>query len=282
MKVAYFGPENWQLELIGALNYLGWKACINRIDGDADIVLNMSVSYMDQTMSAYKGTNRDKPLIVYNWDTYLWQFENARQGEYNWDKYALMLALAREIWCPSQCTVARQQEIYKQDGVVVKTFTPLHHLQDLTLSDKRFIFHAMRDYPLPELGWLEQACKELDIVLIRSNNSLPLSEYLSNLSACSLVVSHYSEASTGGLSAQEAAYLGKPVLLSDSFYNGGQEYLGDYATYFKAGDYNDFKKKLEKLWNKRKTQKPFQPITVTQMAREVDRRLRSILQPAGK
>lgn len=275
MKLAYFGPENWQLELLGALNYLGWKICVNRIDGDADVVLNMSVSYLDHTMTAYKGSLRNKPLIVYNWDTYLWQFNG--KSDYNWDKFALMLAMAREIWCPSQCTVARMQEIFKQDGVVVKTFTPLHHIDGLDVTDRGFVFHAMRDYPVPELPWLEDACKELDIGLVRSRNTLPLEEYVSNLTACRMVVSHYAEASTGGLSVQEAAYLGKPVLLSDSYYNGGQEYLGEYATYFKAGDYADFKKKLEKVWDKRKPQKPFQPITVTDMAREVDLRLRSIL-----
>lgn len=59
-----------------------------------------------------------------------------------------------------------------------------------------------------------------------------------------LLVSAYHEASTGGLSLLEGYALGKPVLLSDSPYQGGRDYFGDRANYFHWGSYDDLKSEL--------------------------------------
>jgi hypothetical protein len=275
MKIAYFGPENWLLELMGALNYLGHQVMVNKANDSCDVVMNWSVSSLDATMQAYKGAMREKPLIVYNWDVYSWQFEGPRAKDYNWTKYAVLLSQAKEIWVPSSCTKDAQLKYYKQPRAeVVKTFTPLHHMQGLRVKDNGFVFHAMRDYPVPELMMLQQACSELNIPCIRSKNEMSLAEYRKTISQCSFIVSYYNEASTGGLAIQEAAYLGKPVLLNDSHYNGGSEYMGDRATYFKRNDYDDFKENLKKMWDERPVCDKFTPISVTDMALEVDRRIR--------
>jgi glycosyltransferase involved in cell wall biosynthesis len=56
------------------------------------------------------------------------------------------------------------------------------------------------------------------------------------------------EASTGGLTLLEAYRLGKPVLMSNSYYQGGQDYFGDKAEYFQYDSYSNFKAKLKDMW----------------------------------
>ena len=74
-------------------------------------------------------------------------------------------------------------------------------------------------------------------------------EYKRNILSCAFLVTEYMEASTGGLTLLEGYYHGKQVLLSDSIYQGGRDYFGDRSFYFKDGNYDDFKDKVNFLWN---------------------------------
>jgi glycosyltransferase involved in cell wall biosynthesis len=47
----------------------------------------------------------------------------------------------------------------------------------------------------------------------------------------------------------EGYYHGKNLLFSDSIYQGGRDYFGDRAYYFKDGDFDDFTEKIQMLWN---------------------------------
>ncbi len=80
-----------------------------------------------------------------------------------------------------------------------------------------------------------------------TNHDCTYQEYQDAVAGCRFLVSHYYEASTGGLTLLEAYYLGKPCLISDSPWMGGRDYLGDRATYFDYNNYSHFKIKLRQM-----------------------------------
>jgi hypothetical protein len=150
----------------------------------------------------------------------------------------------------------------------------LHHLRGIEVKDERYVLHAMRPYPDDFDSVLDEACNELGYPLVRTQNLMSLDEYKKALGSCSFIVSHYKEASTGGLSLVEAASLGKNALVSDSVYNGGGEYA-PHALLFKYGDKEDLKMKLLMMWE-RKFQFDYNPYTITDMVEKLNTHLRAI------
>lgn len=268
MRLAIFTPLNWQLEIAGALSNLGFQIRINTVDEGCDVILNWSVTSMKETWEAIEKFPH-LPVGVYNWDTYHWQHDTPREGEYDWKRFGDLLRKAKVVWCPSACTIQAMKEIYGVDGKVLKTYVPLHHLEDLSVGDSGYVFHAMRDYPDLHINDLKEVCEELNIPLIRSNQVMSLQEYRQAIAHCSFIVSHYKEASTGGLSLVEAAMLGKPCLVSDSPYHGGREYVGEWAQSFHYGDKQDLKEKVWALWQDHHKEGKFTPVqSLTSMAWE--------------
>lgn len=212
---------------------------------DTDLILGWSVSMMKETFDAKRNAPHAK-LIVYNWDVYEFVWKNPRPDEYDYKLYGELLRTADEVWVPSVCTLDRMREWYGDDihakGVVVLSNVPYY---DAEVKDDGFALCSMRPLPDRQLGWFERACEELGIRYVSSRHELRLDQYKEMIANCSFFVSPYWEASTGGLSAMEAYYLGKPVLGCKSKYNGLVDYMGDRALYFKAGDYEDLKAQLK-------------------------------------
>lgn len=274
MRIAFITPENWMLEIAGALYSIGHDIRINQIDEGRDMAILWSVTRMPEFVEMLK-QRPNIPFILYNWDTYYWQHQNPRLNEYNWMQYGELLKRAKEVWCPSEACNRAMREIYGVEGIVVKTYAPLHHLQGIEIKDEGYVLHAMRPYPDDFDSVLDEVCKELGYPLMRTKNLLSLEEYKKAIGHCSFIVSHYKEASTGGLSLVDAASLGKPCLVSDSPYNAGGEYVDAWK--FRYGDKEDLRNRLQFMWEKRLELTPhFSPYTLTDMVSKIDTQLKML------
>jgi hypothetical protein len=181
--------------------------------------------------------------ILYNWDVYPWM--DYTQG--NWKVWGEMMKHCYDVWHASECTLKRTEEIYGlKKGKVIKMFVPTDWL-DSPVSNKRFVLMPMRHYTQDKTFlWAKRACEELNIPLVHPNHDLAPGKFKELMHTCTLVLSHYTEASTGGQGLIEASYLNKPVLINDSFYNGGREHVGNRGFYFKT--YDELKLKLLEMF----------------------------------
>lgn len=278
MRISFIAPENWLLEIAGALSVLGHQIRVNKVDEGCDVIIGWSMTRTEEILAAH-AQFPNLPLIVYNWDAYRWQFNRPRPGEYNLTRYKELLKACRMVWCPSQGTVAATRELYGVESVCIPAYAPLHHLKDVEVADDGYVLHAMREYPDPFDPVLDKVCAELAIPLKRTRNALSVSDYTKMLARCTFIVSHYEEASTGGLALVEAASLGKPCLVSDSLWNAGQEYVD--ASTFEAGNRGALKSAIRSLWERRHEPRPpwlMEPTirTLTDMANDIDLHLKTL------
>lgn len=212
------------------------------VPGRPDALISMGVTIMDETFAAlerFPGV----PLYAYNWDVYKWVWDNPRPGEYDYKRYGELLARAKEIWVPSACTGRRTEQWYGlQNWHVILSACPWWEYDDV--RDEGYALCTLRHIPDPWDTKFEEACEELSIPYLRTDHNLPYEEYQKAVAHCRFLVSHYYEASTGGLTLLEGYYHGKPCLLSDSEWHGGRDYMGGRALYFRFGDEADFKRQL--------------------------------------
>ena len=187
----------------------------------------------------------DKPLAVYCWDYYQWVHEHRTPS---WVEYAEIMKRADVVMVPSYEQQTALKDLLGIDSVVVKSGILTY---DHEITDEGFILDPLRYYPLPECQWAEQAAKELNIPIIHSEHQFTLEKFRKLVASCSFMTNCAREASTGALTISEGLWLGKPTLLSDSPYQGGRSYVGDFGHYFSAHDYNDFKNKMEQMWIER-------------------------------
>lgn len=185
-------------------------------------------------------------LILYNWDVYPW-FDFTSGPWKRWGEY---MKKAREVWHSSLACAKRTEEIYGfKKGQVIKTFAPVEHFEG-PIADGNYVLMPMRYYHNDKcFNWATNACHELKIKLIWPNHDIPEKQYREIMRNCTLVLSHYYEASTGGLGMIEGTYLGKTVVANGSPYNGAREYMGDHAAYFQT--YEDLKDWLQVVFDTR-------------------------------
>lgn len=188
-----------------------------------------------------------KKLILYNWDVYPWLDYSSGP----WKRWGELMRDCADVWHASEACKRRTEEIFGiSKGIVIKTFVPIDWLND-DLGDDRYVLMPMRFYEKDKcFGWAEKACEELDIPLVHPNHNIPFEKYRKTLQHCTLILSHYAEASTGGLGMIEGRFCGKPVLANGSFFNGAREYMGDQAVYF--NDFDDLKATLKFMWESQK------------------------------
>lgn len=109
------------------------------------------------------------------------------------------------------------------------------------VRDDGYALCCLRPIPDPWWGMFEKCCTELGIPYKMTRHELGVEQYRDAIAGCRFICAPLYELSTGGLSLTEAYYHGKPVLLSGSEWNGGRDYLGDRAKYFRHGDEHNFK-----------------------------------------
>jgi hypothetical protein len=116
-------------------------------------------------------------------------------------------------------------------------------------ADGGYIFHPVRKYKDPQLGWLEKFSEIHNIPVIRPEHRLSKEEYEETVLNASLVVTEYTEASTGGLTLLEAFARGKKILFCDSEYMGANDYFPKKIEKFREGSFEDFSNKILKVIN---------------------------------
>jgi len=210
---------------------------------DADFLYLASIFKMDEARQIV--INNKKPLVIYCWDYYKWVHD---KGEALWQRYAAFLKRASLILVPSKAQQLRLKELLNLDSVVVKTGIPIYEHE---VTDENFILDPVRYYPEENQYWAEEAAKELGIPIIHSEHQYSEEEFKKLVASCTFLTCAYREASTGGLSLMEGAYLGKPSLVSNSPYMGASDYLMDNGYYFQYNDFEDLKKQMKMLWERR-------------------------------
>ena len=193
-----------------------------------DAIISMGVGVMQQTYSAIERWP-DALLFCYNWDCYEWVWERPRPGEYDYDRYGELLKTATEIWVPSACTASRTHQWWHLPSKVIFSSAPYW---DHSVTPGDYALCTLRRIPDQDWDLFEQACESLGIPYRMTNHEATYAKYQKEVAGCKFLVSHLYEASTGGLSLLEGYYLGKPVLISSSSWNGANEYFQGRGTRF--------------------------------------------------
>ena len=247
MKVSFLIPEikyteNW----VSELRKIGIDVLVNNCDGDCDFIIGMSDSQI-LNIDKYHKIFPDIPMINYDWDIYEWVWLDPIRKVF-YENFGKLLKESLEVWCPSDCTIKRLEEWFGlKNGFVIKA--PVSFF-DVETSDQRYVLNPLREVPDKNLGWFEKACGELDIPFLETKHKINnFDVYKKIVAECSFIVCPYYEASTGGLTLVEGYRIGKPVLISDSKYCGARDYFADRAVYFKADDFEDFKRRIKDMWD---------------------------------
>lgn len=263
MKISYIQKDNLQstetrisYNLIQKFNERGIDVTVNAWDEDCKIILSVNglgtydiyediinkIKETDKSRDANLSLFNNIKTIMYVWDMYPWNgyikgYESLK--EYN------------EIWVPSNEVILRLNEFYDIDPSkckVIKAYAELFESDNIEVKNNNFAYHFARDYIDPNVGFCEKASIITGIPLVKSSHNLSFEEYKKRVLTCSFLVLDYMEASTGGLTMMEGYYHGKNILLSDSLYQGGRDYWGDRAYYFRDGDFTDYLNKFTMLY----------------------------------
>lgn len=211
-----------------------------------DAIVCMSISRMREA-EASADYWPHVPLFVYQWDAYEWVWLRPRPSEYDYNRWGNLLKRAREIWVPSNCAGHRTEEWWglKNWRTILSSAPCWDHDH---VHDGGYALCTLREIPDPRWGWFERACDELAIKYYSSNHERTYTDYQDLVAGCRLLCSPLYELSTGGLTLLEGYRLGKPVLLSNSPYHGGADYMGERAWYFQHDDFEQFKQELWRMY----------------------------------
>ncbi len=205
------------------------------------------------------------PLYPFQWDTYSWIWEPGQEGkkqayhpmrgqEYDYIAWGHFLCQAKEVWVPSRCTGLQVQQWWGvENWHVILSSCPWW---DHEVKDGGYALCTLRHLPDAWDTVFEECCAELGIPFLRTDHNLDRPGYERAVAECRFLVSHYQEASTGGLTLMEGYRLRKPVLLSDSPWNGASEYLKERASYFNGSSRDSFKQSLKSMWESPPTVSP--------------------------
>ena len=252
MKISFVDNQPSVEQFQNWLTNFGEYLVTRNPEEDYDFIICWGVTRMEEAERAL-AMHPNVPLINYNWDIYEWAVKTPRKNEYDYRRYVKFLTRGAEVWCPSNSVAMRTKQWIKEweriddfPTHIIKSHGPIY---DDPISDAKFVFNTQRRNPDERLDWFERACDELKIPYKSSNHTMERNAYRKAMAECSFQVSAYYEMSTGGLGILEGYYLGKPVLLSNSKWQGGGEYMGDRATYFQHDDFEDLKRKIKDMWD---------------------------------
>lgn len=221
---------------------------INSCSNDTDFIILFGREHLDhanEIVCRYPHV----PLIVYNWDQYGWH----QLQDCNWNLYNSLQEKSKEIWVPSKAVSLRIEEFLKLGNkcFIMKSWARIFDYPKENIIDGRYVFQVVRNYhPDPFYNWAERACSDLNIPLfMNAYHKKSEEEFQKFIAESTLLLCHYDEASTGGLTLIEGHRLGKPVLFCDSPYMGAKDYFGERAHTFRRNDYEDFVSKLRDLYH---------------------------------
>lgn len=212
---------------------------------EADAIFCASVITMEKAILAHNESQ--KPLAIYCWDYYLFAHDGRHKG-WDWKRYAELMGQADIIFVPSRAQQLRLKELLGLESIVVKTGILTYEHE---VTDAGFILDPLRYYPYEQARWPEKAAAELGIPFIHSEHQYSKEEFRNLVASCTFMTCAVPEASTGGLTLSEGLWLGKASLISNSSYQGAKDYLKGWALTFQWDDYEDFKKQMKLLWDKK-------------------------------
>jgi len=189
------------------------------------------------------------PWVCYSWDVYPWAAEG-RSGnpdtDDRWRGFIADLKDAREVWVPSSPQIDRHVQYARLNPTAVRVVKcGVAAKCDVVPWNGGYVLDPLRDYQDPGNGMAGAACARLGVEYRHTAHGLSWEDFKRELAGAAVVVTTKYEASTGGLSLLEAYAIGKPVVVSDSPWNGARDYFGSRATYFKHDSVDDLAKKLE-------------------------------------
>ena len=190
------------------------------------------------------------PFINYTLDFYKTVWTAPNPHGYNWGAYRDIIKTATEVWCISNEVKQRlTEEGINPDLCTVMKIWARFFDYDGPILDKRYILNPARPYAADKnYGWLDRACEELQIPVVKSGNQMTEEQFQKVIAECSFMCTEYNEQSTGCLTLLEGYKLGKVSVVSDSPYEGVRDYLGDRAIYFDDNNYYDFKRVIKRTW----------------------------------
>lgn len=214
-------------------------------DGKPDAIVLMGVGALDYAKKAVM-EHPDVPLFVYNWDCYVWCILRPRPGDYDYRSYGKLIKVAKEVWVPTRCTKVMTELWW---GVAnVRVIHPSIAPFEAEVSDEGYVLCSLRETPDHDWPLLEIACSLEGIPLEMPNHQESREQYEQTVANCRFLVSHIREASTGGLTLLEAYRLGKPVLITNSPWNGAVELFGWRGRWFQYGDIHSLRLALRESW----------------------------------
>jgi hypothetical protein len=250
MRISIITPISQNVEpLIPVFESKGVTVDKNCLHPDCDAIIGTGQVGV-QLVDLFHRTSPELPLVNLTLDFYKTVWTAPNPNGYDWNLYKSVLQKCDELWCLSNEVILRMEE----EGVDVDKCTLMKiwarfFNYDGEVKDGRYILNPVRPYLYDKNhGWLERACTELKIPLVRPNHRLSEEEFKRNIAECSFMCCEYHEASTGGLTLLEGLRLGKTSVVSDSPYCGARDYLGEHAIYFNDNSYEDFKQVIKDTW----------------------------------
>lgn len=243
IKICQVASGSSITDLRGMLEPYGNYEISYDCDQTTDFVLGWSVTMMYHTENIAKRFPK-ATLINYQWDIYGWVWTNPREDEYDYKRYGELLKRSAEVWCPSECTVKRTHEWFGPNVPCVTIKTAIPTYDSSNIRDEGYVLNSLRRLPDKNLDLFEKACTELGLPFMSTDHQYELDKFIDIMAGCRFNCVPYHENSTGGLALIQTYYLGKPTLISNSPYQGGNEYIGDRAIQFQWDNYEDLKRKL--------------------------------------
>lgn len=250
MKISLLIPRNNFLELLKPeLEKLGHTVLVNNATPDCDVIIGMSISQIGNIANA-KAMFPKVPLVLYNWDWY----DHLDKTVGDWKDFTDLMRDCKEVWSASEITSIKCE---RDTGIKSPAWFYVYILPDEWVKgeyrDKGYILQASRQDSYKRFDWFERAATELGIPFKSYHpgvNSRP--DYIEAVKNCSFLVVSSREESLGTLSALEAGYCFKPVLIAD--FEGAKEVWKNKAHYFPKDDYETYKAKMKWLWENRTSQ----------------------------
>lgn len=213
---------------------------IDELDGPVDGIFCGSIFTFPKVQTA-KRRGLAAPVVHYNWDVYPSVIaDNPRR----WMPYLMELQTCAGMLVPTSVVVKRTME-----HVQIKRWSvvaPPVHPWDAEASDCGYILNVMRRYTDQGFGMLERVCRERGFQYRQLDaHNLSDEQFHATVAGASVLVSPSYDASTGGLTLLEGYRLGKPVLVSDSPYNGAKELFGSRCATYRWNSESDLAEKLK-------------------------------------
>ncbi len=250
MRISLFSPQSQNiLPMVPIFEKRGVKVDVNSVHPKCDFIISTTQAQIEH-LDAYVRVFPDIPIVSLVLDFYKTVWTAPNPHRYNWELYKHYIDKAVEVWCLSNEVKTRlgEEGIDTNKCNILKIWARFFEYND-PIIDGRYVLKSIRPYVADKnYGWAEKACEELKIPLKSPNHKLSEQEYRKLLAECSFMVCDYHETSTGGLGLLEGLNLGKVSVISDSSYQGAQDYLGNKAVYFDDNNYDDFKNVMKEMW----------------------------------